>query len=398
MTELRNIDVNQIDHHLLQTLLSGMGWVRVGGTLGAFSAWSQSFDADDEILVPENPNKGDYEPMLRRARNRIVHQHGFAAQEALATVIVRSTAMLDATKWAKETTVEGGIIDWKTGESLFATARLALTAAAKASKGPKRYFGNSSSHIAKRLLDETLMGQTEVGSFVVTAYTPSGGRYFFSKTEEESSKSKLLDAKSRTGADIIDKLADIVGSVRDSLDDYRKSPRIEQFDDLVAIGLSHEMATSLSNLCDSGVGQLRIERAQGTNVNVAHEYEFVSSESKLLSRVAERFSETREPRTARLVGEVSLLDHVSTADQHVIRLHVSNQPDVRVVRVQLTPEQYRLAIAAHQDEVALVVSGLVEKEKKFNWVREPSAVALQETAVEEFEDGEDSEPTDATLF
>ncbi|OZE03186.1 hypothetical protein CH249_15465 [Rhodococcus sp. 05-2255-3B1] len=115
--------------------------------------------------------------------------------------------------------------------------------------------------------------------------------------------------------------------------------------------------------------------------------------------MAERFSETREPRTARLVGEVSLLDHVSTAEHHIIRLHVSNQTGIRKVRVQLTPEQYQLAIEAHRDELALVVSGLLEKEKKFNWVREPTAVSLGDILSDDDDEDQDEEPhTEETLF
>lgn len=394
MTNSFASDFEQVDHQLLQALLVTMGWVRVGGVPGTFSAWSPTGEIDDELLVPEDSQRGDYAVMLRRARNRVVHGYGQAAEHALSMFVMRSTAMLDATKWAKETTLEAGAIDWRAGERLFATARLALTAAAKASKEPKRYFGNSSSHIAKRLLDETLMGQTEIGSFVVTAYTPAGGRYFFSKAEEEDASRKLLDAKSRSGAEIIDKLIDVVSSVRDSLDLFQRTPRMEQFDDLVEVGLSHEMAASLSSLCESGNGRLRIERAQGAAVATAvREFEFLSSESVLLNRVAERLSETREPRTAKLVGEVSLLDHVSTDDSHIIRLHVSNQPGIRVVRVRLTPEQYRLAIEAHREELPLMVSGTVEKDKKFNWVREPTSVTLRDSEIDEMGVDDASEDT-----
>lgn len=343
--------------------------------------------------------------MLRRARNRLVHEHGLVARQALSTVLMQSAAMLDTTKWAKTTSVDGGIIDWRAGESLFATARLALTAAAKATKEKRKYFGNSSSHIAKRLLDETLMGQTEIGSFVVTAYTPSGGRFFFSKTEEDATNTDLLDAKSRTGGEIIDNLVDIVSSVRESLDAYRKSPRIEQFDELVQEGLSFEMASSLSRLCDASDGRLRVERARSTGVHpnpTVHEFEFLSTESTVLETVARRFSETREPRSATLVGEVSLLDHLSTADTHTIRLHVSNQPDIRVVRIQLTPEQYKLALEAHSEEEPLVVSGVVEREKRTNWVYSPTTVTLQQNPASNGDSDlglQDDEPPDgSTLF
>lgn len=98
----------------------------------------------------------------------------------------------------------------------------------------------------------------------------------------------------------------------------------------------------------------------------------------------------------------SLLDHLSTADTHTIRLHVSNQPDIRVVRIQLTPEQYKLALEAHSEEEPLVVSGVVEREKRTNWVYSPTTVTLQQNPASNGDSDlglQDDEPPDgSTLF
>jgi hypothetical protein len=43
------------------------------------------------------------------------------------------------------------------------------------------------------------MGQTEIGSYAVTAFSPSGSRFFFSKPEESASEKRLVSVTGKTG-------------------------------------------------------------------------------------------------------------------------------------------------------------------------------------------------------
>ena len=72
-SRIPDAQLERIDHLLLQQILETIGWSQVGGATGLFAAWSPSEDSDEELLVPLNPEKGDYAVMLRRARNRLVH-------------------------------------------------------------------------------------------------------------------------------------------------------------------------------------------------------------------------------------------------------------------------------------------------------------------------------------
>jgi hypothetical protein len=228
------------------------------------------------------------------------------------------------------------------------------------------------------------MGQTEIGSFIVTAYTPQNQRFFYSKSSEESANSKMMNPESRSGAEIIDKLDQIVTAVRGKLDEYKRTPNTEVFDEIVEDGFSYEMANALSGLAHGGDGGIKITRTRSSDSISEKEIAFDAVEAPVLEKVATRFAATREPELANLIGEVTLLDHVSAIGDRTIRLHVSNHPGVRTVRVRLTPEQYDDAIEAHRAEKRLKVTGTVEREGRYNWVYNPTAVST----VDDFDDND----------
>jgi hypothetical protein len=208
----------------------------------------------------------------------------------------------------KESALESGMISWDIGEELYSAARSSLAAAAKATREPRRYFGNSAAYIAKRFLADAFMGQTEIGSFIVTACTPSTQRFFYSKPSEESAKSRMINPESRSGAEIIDKLDQIVTGVRGKLDEYKRTPNTEAFDEIVEDGFSYEMASALSVLARGGDGGIKITRTRASGFVNEKEIDFDAVESSVLEKVAVRFAATREPEQANLVGEVTLLD------------------------------------------------------------------------------------------
>jgi hypothetical protein len=269
------------------------------------------------------------------------------------------------------------MIQWDIGQELHVVARTGLSVAAKAAHKPRRYYGNSSAYISKKFIEATLMGQTEPGSYVVTAYTPSGGRFFVSRSSEEASASKLVDVESKSGAEIIDKLDDIVRSARGKLDEYRSDPRTAIFDEITPTGFSYEIANALATLAADGNGLVRITRSSARESReTSNDYEFQSTESPVLERVSESLRQAAEPEAVTLVGEVTLLEHVSNLDTHTIRLHVANQPRLRTVRMNLTPEQYEAAIEAHRSDSPLQVRGTVERQGTYNWLMDAEKVQI----------------------
>lgn len=391
----------EIDADVLVELLTQFDWRPLPKPIEQpYQVWRNDF-VEQEVLVPTDPTRPDYDALLWRAYQALSDNHGPEFQRFARYLTIQKRSALNATRWVKESTLSDGLIAWELGESTFEVARKCLSAAAKASKEPRRYYGNASNYIAKRFLDETFMGQTEVGSFVVTAYTPSNRQFFFSESAEQSASSKMLSVESRSGEEIVEKLEAVVAGIRDALDEFSHSPRDEMFDELVPAGLSYEMSEALATLSTNGDGAVRFSR-RSQESRRSREYVIKSAESPILTRVANRLAITREPQSVNLLGEVTLLDHISSEEAHTVRLHVSNNPMVRTVRVRLTPDDYKKAIDAHKDDIPLRVSGLVEKEGRYNWIYDPTNVSVARDATNDVEDVPESNQDDveppASLF
>jgi len=366
------------DPALILNLLRRFEWVLISGSSeDPYEVWRNDLVSANEILLPTDPRKADYQQLLRRAYRTLAYEHGAEIDRAANSISLQRRSLLDVTRWSKETSLATGMIQWDAGQALHVVARTSLAVAAKATHKPRRYYGNSSAYISKKFIDATLMGQTEPGSYIVTAYSPSGERFFVSRSNEEASASKLVDVESKTGAEIIDKLDDIVRSVRGKLDEYRSDPRTTIFEEIAVTGFSYEIAHALAALSENGDGVVRITRANARTGNeISNDYEFTSTESPVLERVSESLRQTAEPEAVTLVGEVTLLEHISNVDTHTVRLHVANQARLRTVRMNLTSDQYQAALEAHRSDSPLQVRGMVERQGKYNWLRDPEQVRM----------------------
>jgi hypothetical protein len=364
-------------------LLRHFDWKLRARTADVYEVWGPDDDSD-EVLVPLDSTRGDFEALLGRARRAIVNQYGRTASELIATLEMRTKAVLDATLWKKETALEAGVIGWEQGESLFAAARSQLVASAKSSREPRRYHGNASSHIARRFIDNSLMGQTAIGSFVITAYTPASQRFFTSKSAEDRSHTAprgLWDSETLSGAEILNTLESALRAVREGLDEYKRRPQVDLFLETVQEGVSYEFAKALSEIVAGGDSAVEIQRQGrvGGSSSVPVEIAFEAVEAPILTNVANAFAEDPEPQNVTLVGEVTLLSRSSDVQpDRLIRLNIEEGADVRKARVRLTAEQYSVAMEAHREEASLRVSGSLDREGNVYWLYNPSAVSIVE--------------------
>ncbi|MGB8652277.1 MAG: hypothetical protein WCD35_16650 [Mycobacteriales bacterium] len=382
----------------MTALLKHFGWTPVGLRDHAYEVWV--FD-DEEIVLPLATERGDFAGLMRRAQSALEHRYGRFAVEAIESLQVRESAALDATKWHQETPVQGGLIGWQQGETLYRSARAQLMAAARSALESRRYHGNSGSHLARAFLDRTLMGQTEPGSFVITAFTPGGTRFYASKTAEDQASVRgedLYGVQSVTGADVLDTFKAALAATREVLDTYRTKPRIEQFREVVGDGVSYELLLALSEVAATGQVGIDVDALPlgGADRVPRYAVSFEPPDSTVLRSAATSFAQDPEPQSVAVTGEVTLLSRTVEEDQfaRLIRLQVFTGAGIRRVRVRLSEEDYELAQGAHHDEVMLRVSGILTREANFWWITNPTSVELVEPVEQVIEPGA---PEDTTI-
>lgn len=379
----------------ITTLLRHFDWLPIYSD-DRYQIWRLE-NSEQEVLIPVDPSRGDFAALLRRAEEYLLMQYGRPAQDVLTTIQMRFRAVLDSLQWRRASVLDGGIIGWPQGEELYGAARAQLAASAKSAQTNRPYHGHSGAYLAKRYLESALMGQTQIGSFVITALSPANQRFYPSKSLEERAQEPggTFDVRSLSGRLIVDTFERAIRGLRSALDDYKRAPNINVFRDVVDEGVSFEFTRALSVITGGSEAEVVISRVEAhrqsveTDVKIA----FTPPESSILNTAAIELSAGREPEDVTLVGDVTLLSREGNGTENLIRLNVYQGADVRKARVRLSPEQYEIALEAHRREEPLHVSGRLEKEGQLFWLYSPTDVAIvTEEAV-----GSRSEPLDTQL-
>ncbi len=370
-------------------LLLKLGWQEFAGVPERYSVWRPRDErVDGEILLPVNPALSDFPMMVDRAIRDLMRRYGLEAEKNLRLIEVSQSAQLDETEWRKESPIEG-MIGWTEGEELYASARAQLVASAKSSKERRPYHGKAGAYLANNFLAKTLMGQTDVGSFIITAYTPSSEKFHVSRASEKVAESQPRKSETIAGSTVLDTFETALSAIRDGLVAYRRSPRLEPFLEATQDGVSYELVSALTKFVGGGDATVRVTRRPANAVSrVANEYAFQSHEAGVLERVATEFTQDVAPRSVTIEGEVTDLSRKvkDGVRDRVIRIDAFGSAGVRKVRVHLNAEQYEIAMAAHGRENWIRVTGRVEREGNLNWMYSPQAVAEVEAPDEELGD------------
>lgn len=344
-------------------------WRRSGGVPGVFDVW-EAEDGRGQIMLPLDPERPDFERLFSVAQRQVSERLGDRALRYLELIEMSQEAALDQTQWQKQTTVAAGLIPWSQGELLYASARSMLLASAKSTREQKMYHGNGGAFIAKRFMDDCFMGQTAVGSFIITAHTPADKKFHFTKrSEEEARFATPSQIEATSGGEIMNTFQHALEVTRECLDEYKKRPTLEVFVEGVPYGLSYEFVKALGEAVRDGDAAIEVLRGVSIASNREHkEFTFDASEAPLLANVSDRFAQAYEPTDVTLIGEVILLSHASSSAERVIRLVADPGSYVRKARVKLDAQQYALALEAHSADQKLSVSGRLEREGNLHWM------------------------------
>ncbi|MEI2733004.1 MAG: hypothetical protein V9G08_13575 [Dermatophilaceae bacterium] len=362
---------------LLRLIARSIGWVRTGGVDGTFEAWG-SRDGLDEILLPLDAAGGDFERLIEKAEKRLRSQDPTLVTQLINERIMTREAQLLTTRWSKETALPSGLIMWDEGEQMYIRAREQMVAAAKASAERRRYHGNRSSYLAKNFLEDTLMGLPRAGSYIIQALTPANNAYYLSESAAKrarKSSDRLVDPERTSGKEIVDLLEQSLDALRECLDSYARSPRLEPFEEAVTVGVSYELTKSLSELVADGETEVSFSSDSGPTRQIV----FTPHEAEVLQRATTALAQDTEPTVALVEGEVTLLSREAGGGDRVIRLDTSAAGlGFKRLRVHLSAQQYDIAMQAHREERAIKVHGRVEREGNLHWMYLADSLTLVE--------------------
>ncbi len=335
-------------------------------------------------MLPLQSDASDADDLLLDAGDLLFHHYGQEFAHAVETVRLIVDNHLDEIEVRRETANRAGLIQWQLGDDQVESTRGMLSAAAKAAAEPRKRFINAEAVISEEYLSRCYMGQTKVGSYVVTALAPAEALLATSRSERNASAHPRIK-----GRLITDTLMESLAAVRDAVAEARSANgRIEVFELAVSAGVSFELLDALAPLTRSTEAGIEITYTPGdedgeVDVPPPAEFAFTPADGEVIENARKYFLQTPDAVISRLTGEVTDLKNSSSAAEHRIKLAARVNGRPKMVTVELTPTQYDSAVEAHRLGRLFTVTGELEVRQRGSYVRIPTSVHLEDTSVSE---------------
>lgn len=373
---------DDLDAHAFSQALRDAGWKLVGRRDGAYERFENQDLAGVArmLVVPLDVSAPDYKTVLTTAWSAAM---GSPLERPLSEMLNMrmSNRALDSVRFRKETSAPRGLIAWTQGEELIQAARATLSAGAKAYLGgERRKYGSAFGQFANRYLDAVLMGQTAISSYVVTALTPIDLPI---PTTRRSVEHLRVDDDVATGRAVTESVVHAVGATVEAVDHYRSTGSLSGFEDRRATGVSYEIVNALLSLASqadqaSVVVEWETARQMAITPNDDVRFDLSGADAATLDKASKMLAVVMDPEPGTTIrGRVHLLSQSHAGGPGTIGVEWRSPSGLRRVRVPLTGDDYHAAVRAHDEELEVVLSGVLEREGNLHWLYNPELLHLR---------------------
>ncbi|WP_435070471.1 hypothetical protein [Amycolatopsis thermoflava] len=215
------------------------------------------------------------------------------------------------------------------------------------------------------------MGQTAPGSYIVTAYAPAEALIPLSGKNEDTLN--LPGVNAVTSRNVTLSVSESLEAAAEAVAHFNTTGSLSAFESGVEEGLSYELAVALGGVVsNSDGGDITIDwdpldPVSGSTTRSTFEFRGSDAQAfELGARLLSTYEEGTEPQV--LIGRVHLLTKRQAGAPGVFGLETVGLRPARRYRIRLVdPEQYHEAVRAHDEDLAIRVSGNVEQEGSIRW-------------------------------
>jgi hypothetical protein len=347
----------EVSFDQLRGYLQHKQWFEDGKIRNVATIWHRQDNEDAEVVLPLSYVK-DYWQRMRDALASIASFEERSAHEVLNDVkrlfanVITIRVVHDDTK--------NGTIPINDGVLLIAKAKDLLSAAARSLYAKRKQFTRGAPKEAKEYLETLLLGQTEVGSYVVNVIAPMQ-EVAVAVEPEMVTTIPLAQA-------ITSSLVTGLSALEKATATYEERGDLCAFDEAVLAGAS-------SNMCDALLG------FSGEKHNRTFEITVTAAPSPLFENKPAKFVfdgkcvEVLEKATGyykgdyilperRLTGYITKLSRPKDETSGTITLDSIVGDVERKVKVELTGDDYHQAVVAHDNSKIVRVEGDVHIKSK----------------------------------
>ncbi len=328
-----------------------------------FGAHSQVYidGGGNEIIVPGTAALGDYEAVVIELINRFAVAEGRGELQVYRDLV---SADSDVVRVRLPDAEDDGSVFVDTGVLLFNNSRDLMMSAACAAWAPKRSYRAGKVRQADDYMSRVRLGQTEQGSFVVTLLAPVPPAIeeplqtslFWPEVAEEPFERKVTR-----------RLADGLDAAANAVESYNLGSGAGVFDAAIPFGVSANLCDAAAALSDRGDGfEVSVTWARTRPTPVRRWTRSFTRSEGLLFREVSRIFREKEPRPDETIrGFVVKLARQGAADDDgdvIIRAQVDDS--LVSVRSRLEPQDYHVAIEAHDRHHLIEMTGTLERVKQ----------------------------------
>lgn len=363
---VRTEELASVNPAVLKTMLMANGWREMDASPEFFQVL-ESPDLESDVSIPTNRDFRDYPTRLNEALVEVEHHYGERARPIMLQLLV---GPMDELFFAEDAPTVHGSIAWPVGEQLYETARDTFRAAAKSSEMHLPRFGNKGSVVARRYVNGIRMGQTERGSFVVTALVPLD-QQDVPGLEQLPVFEDVLGLEDNFFRNVTANLMQASSAAIEAATEFGRTSSFGVFIEAVDYGVSSELVEALSNLARGG-RETEISVQWSPLVrdpdNTPQSVQIQPNLVPAFVEAANRFKEPASVTRVTVRGTVTGLDRPRFGQAGISRLEVISGSQAKIIRVRLSRDQYEAAIEAHQAGLVLEVTGEQSRGGNLFWL------------------------------
>lgn len=387
--------VSGMNPDLLPVILEALGWGLKAERADIAQAWypkqvldNQNFNDSPYIIVPLKGKMSgeEYNSLIDRAYSYLKINYPSSFDSLYEFEEINQCESLDSIANRADTGTKSGLIKWQEGKELFDGTKELLLSSAKAADRRKAYFGNAASVVAEEVLNKSYLGQTRIGSYIVTAYVPAYQQFAITRSSDTKKRTKNNTV---TGRDITNSMSDALNALNESIKDVKNHRNYAEviFTGSVQSGVSYELVDSVSKMVKAGpsvkAATVSIQfKPKRPEQKAKVKYYELRNEDLPIFNVAKKVLRTKESsHQTTLEGEVVLLQHSSKTNEHEIKLITIRNKKLIHVRVNMSGDQYKTALQAHEQELQLRITGKLVPQTRGYQINNPTVVAIGESRV-----------------
>ncbi|EEN89201.1 hypothetical protein RHOER0001_4355 [Rhodococcus erythropolis SK121] len=368
LLDIKIDDLALITPSALESILASMGWVRRGGVPEVSSQWLHEGPGGLlSVVVPLDPTFDDYPNRVWEAIRKIAAVYPYGEDSLLFELTMPG---VDEITSRKDVPTIRGTIPWKAAEDQIVGFRKTLTAGAKAAERRQRHFGHSNRKAAQDFMAQLRMGQTRVGSFIVTALSPIGPLPTKDKGSQYDDQIGGL-----TGRRVLESVDQSLKALLSASDEFVQRGNANVFDETLREGVSLDLVGGVKqNLGEAAGSETTISwtplMSHSDREGAQSRVVFESKHVPALRSAIKRFKEIDADSQVNIVGVVTGLEREAPGEPGRIVVRVIDGSDANYVKVELS-ERYNDAVESHKDGNLIRIVGTQERVGTQHIIRDP---------------------------